>query len=251
MSNLYVRVMTGFYSHRKTIRLKVRLGMDAYWIPPRIWAYAAEHQADGNLSSYSSEELAELIGYSSNATSMLQALKDCGFVDPDGVIHGWSEHNGYHERYSERAKTAAAARWGKKKPPTPPKEIGKGKGDSGDKHCNEHAYSITPETIYAEYPLKVGRPVALRSIAKAMLKVEPVKLLELTKAYAIRRAGDKSFVPHPSTWFNQERYLDDPSTWNNHENYSKPNGQRVDRSVGTTNEGLADQYEGVGRMAPV
>ncbi len=26
-------------------------------------------------------------------------------------------------------------------------------------------------------------------------------------------AEDRKFVPHPATWFNQERYLDDPKEW--------------------------------------
>ena len=147
MSQLYIRVLTGFYTHKKTIRLKIKLGADAFWIPPRIWAYAAENQPDGDLSAYSSEELAELIGFASNARcnaqAMLQALKDSGFIEESGMIHDWHEHNGYHKSFSERAKKAAAARWSKEKPPTPPKE-GKGnrKEDSGDKHCLSDAPSI-------------------------------------------------------------------------------------------------------------
>ena len=91
---------------------------------------------------------------------------------------------------------------------------------------NEDENEITPELIYAAYPLKVGKPAALRAISKAMEKIEPVKLLELTKSYFTKRNGDMSFVPHPSTWFNQERFNDDPSTWiknEHHQNGSKPN----------------------------
>lgn len=137
--------MTGFYSHRKTARLRAIIGDDAFWLPPRVWAYAAENQPDGDLSGYAAPELAMLVGYSKDATSMLQALKDCGFIDFDGMIHGWMEHNGYHDKFAKRAKTAAAARWGNKEnPPTPPKETntGKGKGERGDKHCLEHATSM-------------------------------------------------------------------------------------------------------------
>jgi hypothetical protein len=72
---------------------------------------------------------------------------------------------------------------------------------------------VTPEKIYEAYPLKVGKPAALKSITKAMQKVDPKSLLALTQAYATRRGGDLSFTPHPSTWFNQERFNDDPSTW--------------------------------------
>ena len=133
--------MTGFYTHRKTIRLASKIGPDAYWLPPRIWAYCAENQPDGDLSGYQADELAMLVAYKGDASSMLVALKDCGFMDLDGMIHDWIEHNGYHEKYSTRAKTAAAARWSKEKSPAPLKKV-QGKEERGDKHCLEHACSM-------------------------------------------------------------------------------------------------------------
>lgn len=149
MSKLYVRVMTGFYFHRKTAKLRRTLGTDAFWIPPRLWAYAAEHQPDGNMAAYSGEELAELLGCSKHANVMLEALKDCGFIEENGIIHDWQEHNGYHQKYSDRAKKAAAARWNKEKTPTPPKEeSGNRKVESGDKQCSTDATSIElPENL--------------------------------------------------------------------------------------------------------
>lgn len=207
--------MTSFYTHRKTVKLRIKFGRDAFWIVPRLWAYAAENQPDGDFSKYSSEEIAELIGCPSNAKTMLQALKDCGFVDENGRLHDWKEHNGYHKSFSDRAKNAANARWSKEKSPTPPKEVetGKRKGESGDKHCLSDAPSITAEQIYREYPLKAKKPHALRAINSAMKKTDPARLLEITKAYAKRRNGDLNFVPHPASWFNGEMYNDDPSTW--------------------------------------
>lgn len=221
MSRLYIRVMTGFYSHRKTVKLKIKVGNDAFWIPPRLWAYAAENQPDGDLSAYSSEEIAELLGCNKYASSILQALKDSGFIDETGYIHDWKIHNGYHETFSERAKKAASARWSKT-------EKGNRKEESGDKHCSSNATSINQdlemiEKIYSAYPKKVGKPAALKAIKTAMSKLEPSKLLEITQAYAKRRNGDLQFVPHPSTWFNQERYNDDPSTWTTET--PKTNGQ--------------------------
>lgn len=71
------------------------------------------------------------------------------------------------------------------------------------KHCLEHALSI-----YAEYPLKVGKPAALKAIQKALRKADFETLLTKTKEYAEIMGDDKQFIPNPSTWFNQERWND-------------------------------------------
>jgi hypothetical protein len=69
------------------------------------------------------------------------------------------------------------------------------------------------ERIYAEYPNKVGKPDALRAIERCLKNYSADFLLERTVAFAKARRGDVSFCPHPSTWFNQERFNDAPSTW--------------------------------------
>jgi hypothetical protein len=122
--SLYVKLSTNFFSHVKTLRLRAAIGDSAFWVPPRIWVYAAEHQPDGDLSKYSPEEVAMLIGYQGDAQALLEALLKAGFIDEDPIrIHGWDDHNGYHKTFSERASKAAAARWkGKKKPKSPPKK---------------------------------------------------------------------------------------------------------------------------------
>lgn len=112
---LYVKVFTSFFSSRKTIRLRAILGNDALWVPIRLWSYAAENQPDGDFSGYSEQELALLIGYSGDATSMLEALQQAGFLDEGMKIHNWAERNGYHETFSQRGKNAAEARWSKHK----------------------------------------------------------------------------------------------------------------------------------------
>src|SRR5512133_2475737 len=101
--SLYVRVNCNFFSHRKTLRLRARLGEAAYWIPPRLWAYAAEHHPDGIFSGYTPEELATVLGYTGDASSMLQALLQAGFMEegPPLRVHDWREHNGYHQVFAE------------------------------------------------------------------------------------------------------------------------------------------------------
>lgn len=109
---LYVKVFTSFYSHRKTLRLVAAIGNDAFWVPPRLWSYAAGSQPDGVLQDYSARELALIIGYTGDAQALLQALLQAGFLDSDPLrIHDWDEHNNYHSAFADRAKKAAKARW--------------------------------------------------------------------------------------------------------------------------------------------
>lgn len=73
------------------------------------------------------------------------------------------------------------------------------------------------EAIYAAYPLKKARGPAIKAIEKA-LKAKPyTELLEAVQAYgaAVSRWDDrdKTYIPHPASWFNAERWSDDRSTW--------------------------------------
>lgn len=68
--------------------------------------------------------------------------------------------------------------------------------------------------IYEAYPKKVGRPLALAAIRRAMSRGVTAEFLQAkTLQYASIRGGDLSYVPNPATWFNQERYNDPTETW--------------------------------------
>ena len=100
------------------------------------------------------------------------------------------------------------------------------------------------EAIYEAYPRKVGRRAALRAIENAIKRISAhhghpgtegidLQLLDCRRwlcrrvmEYAKSPAGQKpsdpalEFRPHPSTWFNQDRFYDDPAEW------QKLNGSR-------------------------
>lgn len=74
--------------------------------------------------------------------------------------------------------------------------------------------NTTPEAIaiYEEYPRKVAKPVAIRSIIRAISRDGFETVCERTKAYVqrLREVGrPMELIPHPSTFFNQARYMDD------------------------------------------
>lgn len=69
--------------------------------------------------------------------------------------------------------------------------------------------------IYALYPRKVGRPKAIQSIVKSIKAFGFEDIKAKTALYAKTINGkEQQFIPHPTTWFNQQRFNDDPATWN-------------------------------------
>lgn len=103
------------------------------------------------------------------------------------------------------------------------------------------------EEVYEAYPRKVGKPAAMKAIAK-QLRLHPFDLvMTATQGFAKAWAGeaDKSFCPHPSTWFNQERFKDDPSTWRNSGNGHAPKPESIYeiQKVIECKQKLADQLK--------
>ena len=65
------------------------------------------------------------------------------------------------------------------------------------------------EAFWQICPRKVGKGAARKAYAKALAQVEPGELLNAMRRYAATRRGeDEAFTVHPSTWLNQERWLD-------------------------------------------
>ncbi len=76
------------------------------------------------------------------------------------------------------------------------------------------------ERIYASYPRKVGHQKAIEAICKQLKDGrEERDLIEATEAYAasararILMVERAEMIPHPATWFNQGRFLDDRGEW--------------------------------------
>jgi hypothetical protein len=68
------------------------------------------------------------------------------------------------------------------------------------------------EQFWTAYPRKVGKPAARRAFATACRKCPLPEMgagLRRWRAYWAYR-NEPQFVPHPSTWLNQERWNDDP-----------------------------------------
>ena len=85
--------------------------------------------------------------------------------------------------------------------------------------CNLSDHAIS---IYSCYPKRVGRAAALKAIESALKRVmeeqgvtgdEARQMLTTSvEKFPFDLTRKKRFIPHPSTFFNQERYLDEHSS---------------------------------------
>lgn len=213
--SLFVRLDTGFWTHRKTLRLRASLGDAAFWIPPRLWSYAASNQPDGDFSDYTAQELAMLIGCSTDAQAMLEALQRCGFMD--GMkVHGWADHNGYHKTFSDRAKKAAKQRWENEKKRQ--EKTGEEKrreeasiAKSHDKQCLEHKHSGFDE-FWQAYPRRIGKGNAEKAWEKHGCGSMLPQILTAVRKCKVSADWTKEagqFIPHPATWLNRRGWEDE------------------------------------------
>lgn len=84
------------------------------------------------------------------------------------------------------------------------------------------------EEIWELYPKKADRMNGFAAICAAVERDGGDEILACTRAYAEAvakwPAKERRFVPHASTWFNNERYDDDPETWEMDEGDEQPKG---------------------------
>jgi len=67
------------------------------------------------------------------------------------------------------------------------------------------------DQFWAAYPRKTGKGAARTSFAKAIKKTTLAKML---RTLAWQRESEQwlsGFIPHPTTWLNQERWDDEPT----------------------------------------
>jgi hypothetical protein len=108
---------------------------------------------------------------------------------------------------------------------------------------SKHRVSISHDSealvIYDLYPKKIGKALAIKSIAKAINEHGSDKLIESVTAYAKATASwseqDRQYIPHPATWFNQARFLDDRVEW-----YKKSSIPQTRKATNGTSFGSAD-----------
>lgn len=95
------------------------------------------------------------------------------------------------------------------------REEGKGKeGDTRVTRASVHGFPPGFETLWAEYPRKVGKDAAAKAFAKRKpdgpLLEAMVKAVKAQKSSPAWTKDAGQFIPHLSTWLNDGRWMDEP-----------------------------------------
>jgi len=171
-----IRIATSFIHHPKTIKLRTRLGAEGLVSLISLWAFAGEYRPKGRLKNMSDEDIAIASQWAGDPAELIKVLDEIGWIDSnngDWILHDWEEHNGYAfyaDERKERAKNAAAVRWGNK--------------DNANSNAGSNAGSIAKRNAPspAPKPAPSPSPTPKRFTPPS---VEEVKEYILEKGYSI------------------------------------------------------------------
>lgn len=116
--NQDIRISVGFFQHHKTKKLIYKLDYKGVVALLSLWTYAAQNKPKGILTNMDKIDIALSACWIDDADLFVDTLVDIGFLeDNEGMytIHDWEKNNPYvfhAEERSEKARTAAQAKWG-------------------------------------------------------------------------------------------------------------------------------------------
>lgn len=195
-----------------------------------LWQAAHEDRTvvgDGMLKGWTEEHIEAAAEWEGERGLFVKSAVSVGFLVYDGSTYGIHDYADWAPKYvKERWKRlpsyapirAQHERISDYAPPTQ-------HNTTQHQHKEPKISSSTPvdgvcESIYQAYPRRVGRRAALQAIGKAIARLNGKQadpgqwLAGRVAAYAKAVDGkDKQYIPHPSTWFGQERYMDDEADW--------------------------------------
>lgn len=223
----YVRIHDGMPDHPKVDGLSDA----AFRLLVTLWCWCSRHLTDGAIPPAVWRKRAD--------AAVRDELVEVGLVDvtEDGSVqmHDYTQHQrtaeevqAIREARSESGAVGNHKRW----------HVDRGVVDPNcDRCCDGKAVAklsqrrsqndrkTSPETetetdkgkdlrrfaeFWTLYPRKVGKPAAAKAWAATLKRgVDPAYLIKTTERFAeLSVDTDVKFIPHPTTWLNQERYND-------------------------------------------
>jgi hypothetical protein len=116
--NTDIRISISFPSHPKTVKLAKKLGPQGPLSLIYLWIFAAQNKPNGQLTGMDIDDICIAAQWPKESKTFIDALTSVKFISCENstyTLHDWKDHNPYavhSTERSEKAKKAAAARWG-------------------------------------------------------------------------------------------------------------------------------------------
>lgn len=117
--NTDVRLYVGFWQHPKTKKMVKRLGLEGVRSLQILWLWVTQNRPDGNLTGLDWEDIELAADWQGEERAFFDYCLGTWIDETeDGLyVHDWEQHNPWQsgsEERSNKARKAAAARWGNK-----------------------------------------------------------------------------------------------------------------------------------------
>lgn len=126
-----IRIAITFPNHPKTIKLRRKIGHKGVDCLLKLWCFCGEYRPKGDMSNMSDEDVAIAAGWDEDPKVFIAALLEVGYIrarhatadnNARYYLHGWKDHNPwayYSDERTEMARSAADARWEKRRKRSP------------------------------------------------------------------------------------------------------------------------------------
>lgn len=230
--NKDIRLSIGFMDHPKTLKLERRLGFQGVKCLIRLWDFAAQNKPRGIFSGMDSEDLELAARWDGDEGVFVNTLIDlCWLHDSEEglYLHDWEEHQGYvvhAEERSAKARAAANARYAKRNANSMPQASDELAGSTAPSPVPDPLPSPVPDpkpsitderfdNFWEAYPRKVGKDAARKAWKKIREPSVTLELilsaLEWQRECREWKKDNGQYIPNPSTYLNQGRWLDEKS----------------------------------------
>lgn len=212
-------------SEPKVYALAERLGVGlphAIGILHLLWWLVIDIAEDGDTSGLPSALLRREL-HTDDPAGVMAALRETGFIDPDGKVHNWMDYAGrlindrnrkrtFRRELAERQEKARAIT----SPPPPEPKHNDTPLAPKVKAKDKARYAVEFEKFWEIYPNRKAKPAAERAFIKA--REEGTEAAVIFKAILDHAKTDQwvrddgKYIPHPATFLNQKRWLDGPTS---------------------------------------
>ena len=177
----------------------------------KLWSWADMHTETGNAVSVTSIWLDRFIG----ADGFTESLLRVGWLEGLDNAYSFPQfelHNGNSAK--KRANTSKRVAKHRDKTVTL-SALPEKKRLEKKRIRNKATYSDVFERFWQMYPKRrrQGKAQAAKSFEQAVEHTDAGTILTALNGFATSQKARGDFCPMPSTWLNQERWLDDPASW--------------------------------------